>query len=153
MLAEFALKENKWLDDMYKIRSDWIPAYFRHIPRCGLMKTTSRSESSNSFFNGFVNSNNFLINFMINYDTTIAKQRHDNLIVEVNSRNTMPRLLCMVDPLKLEQHASTVYTREIFLKVQKQISKASSMCSQKKKRRYAGLLHYTILFINKKTGE
>nr|KAJ0194419.1 hypothetical protein LSAT_V11C800440710 [Lactuca sativa] len=37
--------------------------------------TTSRSESMNSFFNTYSKSGNLLLNFMMNYDTAIQKQR------------------------------------------------------------------------------
>ncbi|XP_023751749.1 protein FAR1-RELATED SEQUENCE 5-like [Lactuca sativa] len=77
MLSEFHLKDNKWLDDMFNKRDKWIPSYFRDIPMCGLMKTTSRSESSNSFFNVFFSPTNLLVNFMFNFDTALSKQRHE----------------------------------------------------------------------------
>ncbi|XP_076896692.1 protein FAR1-RELATED SEQUENCE 5-like [Bidens hawaiensis] len=48
LIDEFNLSENKWLKDMFAIRESWAPAYFRDIPMCCLMKTSSRSESCNS---------------------------------------------------------------------------------------------------------
>ncbi|GJX58397.1 hypothetical protein Tco_0289787 [Tanacetum coccineum] len=43
---ETDFKENhKWLTKMFNIRSTWIPAYFIDSPLCGLMRTTSRSET------------------------------------------------------------------------------------------------------------
>ncbi|KAK1400807.1 hypothetical protein POM88_000412 [Heracleum sosnowskyi] len=53
IINEFKLEDNKWLSDMYAIRSCWIPAYFRNEPMFGLMRTTSRSESENFFFSQF----------------------------------------------------------------------------------------------------
>ncbi|XP_076892484.1 protein FAR1-RELATED SEQUENCE 5-like [Bidens hawaiensis] len=50
LIDEFNLSENKWLKDMFAIRGSWVPAYFRDIPMCCLMKTTSCCESSNSQF-------------------------------------------------------------------------------------------------------
>ncbi|KAL9674824.1 hypothetical protein QQ045_003023 [Rhodiola kirilowii] len=35
--------------DMYKLRSSWIPIYFRDVTMGGLLRTTSRSKSENSF--------------------------------------------------------------------------------------------------------
>ncbi|XP_035830921.1 protein FAR1-RELATED SEQUENCE 2-like [Helianthus annuus] len=45
VMIEFGLTENKWIDDMFGMRSMWIPAFYRHEPMSGLMRTTSRSES------------------------------------------------------------------------------------------------------------
>ncbi|KAK1393858.1 hypothetical protein POM88_012914 [Heracleum sosnowskyi] len=45
IIKEFKLEDNKWLSDMYGIRSYWIPAYFRNEPMFGLMRTTSRQRN------------------------------------------------------------------------------------------------------------
>ncbi|GKC29005.1 protein FAR1-related sequence 5 [Tanacetum coccineum] len=45
LMKEFKLKNHKWLIKMFNIRSTWIPAYFIDSLLCGLMRTTSRSES------------------------------------------------------------------------------------------------------------
>ena len=50
VMIEFGLTENKWIDDMFGMRSMWIPSFYRHEPMSGLMRTTSRSESENHFF-------------------------------------------------------------------------------------------------------
>ncbi|XP_023766204.2 protein FAR1-RELATED SEQUENCE 4-like [Lactuca sativa] len=76
LMKEFNLEDTRWFKDMFTIRDSWIPGYFSDIPMCGLMKTTSRSESMNSFFNTYSESGNLLLNFMMNYDTAIQKQRN-----------------------------------------------------------------------------
>ncbi|XP_076921805.1 protein FAR-RED IMPAIRED RESPONSE 1-like [Bidens hawaiensis] len=45
IMVEFELDKNKWLTDMFEIRLDWIPTFYREEPLSGLMHTTSRSES------------------------------------------------------------------------------------------------------------
>ena len=48
---EHKLDENVWLSTMYNIREMWVPTYFRAIYYIGgLFRSTSRSESENSFF-------------------------------------------------------------------------------------------------------
>ncbi|XP_035835705.1 protein FAR1-RELATED SEQUENCE 2-like [Helianthus annuus] len=44
VMIEFGLTENKWIDDMFGMRSMWIPAFYRHEPMSSFMRTTSRSE-------------------------------------------------------------------------------------------------------------
>ena len=54
-IAEFELSDNRWFSVMHKLRTDWIPAYFKDVPLSGLMRTTSRSESENKAFQQAVN--------------------------------------------------------------------------------------------------
>ena len=61
---------------MYKIRERWIPAYFKHIPMSGLMRTTSRSESQNSAFNQATHFGSPLVYFMMSYEMLMERQRH-----------------------------------------------------------------------------
>ncbi|XP_076948535.1 protein FAR1-RELATED SEQUENCE 5-like [Bidens hawaiensis] len=42
IMKEYDLESNKWLIDMFDMRYDWIPAYYRDEPLSGLMHTTSR---------------------------------------------------------------------------------------------------------------
>ncbi|KAL9671089.1 hypothetical protein QQ045_008654 [Rhodiola kirilowii] len=50
LITKYDLHGNKWLADMYNIRSSWIPVYFRDVNMGALLRTTTRSESENSFF-------------------------------------------------------------------------------------------------------
>ncbi|GKD11463.1 protein FAR1-related sequence 5 [Tanacetum coccineum] len=89
---------------MFNIRSTWIPAYFIDSPLCGLMRTTSRSESENSFYSYF--------------ETTMEKQRHVQERMDHKTIDTVPKLKTL---LNIEHHASNVYTRSLFELVQKEI--------------------------------
>ncbi|XP_074300126.1 protein FAR1-RELATED SEQUENCE 5-like [Silene latifolia] len=50
VISSYRLTDNEWLDTMFDKRASWIPSYFRDLFMGGLMRTTSRSESENSFF-------------------------------------------------------------------------------------------------------
>ncbi|XP_076954274.1 protein FAR1-RELATED SEQUENCE 5-like [Bidens hawaiensis] len=56
IMVEFELDKNKWLTDMYEIRFDLIPVFYRDELLSGLMRTTSRSERENHFFEKATNS-------------------------------------------------------------------------------------------------
>nr|KAJ0206476.1 hypothetical protein LSAT_V11C500231290 [Lactuca sativa] len=73
LIKEFNLEDERWLKDIFGNKEAWVPTYFSNFPMCGLMKTTSRSESSNSFFNLYSQTENFLRNFMKNYENAIQK--------------------------------------------------------------------------------
>ncbi|GJT86934.1 protein FAR1-related sequence 5 [Tanacetum coccineum] len=92
LMEEFKLENHKWLTKMFNIRSTWIPAYFIDSPLCGLMRTTSRSESENSFFSHFTNSGSTLMNFMNCFETAIEKQRHVQERMDHKTIDTVPKL-------------------------------------------------------------
>jgi hypothetical protein len=46
LLEDFHLHDNITLNKMYRIRKDWVPAFFKNH-YCGLMLSTQRSESMN----------------------------------------------------------------------------------------------------------
>lgn len=48
VMMHYGLERHEWFVGRFNIRSSWVPAYFRDIPLSGLLRTTSRSESSNS---------------------------------------------------------------------------------------------------------
>ncbi|XP_076901518.1 protein FAR1-RELATED SEQUENCE 5-like [Bidens hawaiensis] len=74
LIDEFNLSENKWLKDMFAIRGSWVLAYFRDIPMCCLMKTTSRCESSNSQFKVYSSPGNNLVQFMNCFEMALNAQ-------------------------------------------------------------------------------
>ena len=59
---------------MYKLRGHWVNAYLKDI-FCAWMTTSQRSESLNFFFNGFVNENTKLVEFVHQYDKAVAARR------------------------------------------------------------------------------
>ncbi|PWA80885.1 FAR1 DNA binding domain, Zinc finger, SWIM-type, MULE transposase domain, FHY3/FAR1 family [Artemisia annua] len=48
IMNDFSLNDKKWLNDMFEMRTKRIPAYFRHEPMSGLMRTTSSVQESDS---------------------------------------------------------------------------------------------------------
>ncbi|GKG08199.1 FAR1-related sequence 5-like protein, partial [Tanacetum coccineum] len=93
---------------MFNIRSTWIPTYF----------IDSSSESENSFFSYFTNSGLTLMNFMNCFETAMEKQRHVQERMDHKTIDNVPKLKTL---LKIERHASNVYTRSVFELVQKEI--------------------------------
>ncbi|GJR69128.1 FAR1-related sequence 5-like protein [Tanacetum coccineum] len=111
LMEEFKLENHKWLTKMFNIRSTWIPAYFIDSPLCGLMRTTSRSESENFFFSHFTNSGSTLMNFMNCFEMAMEKKRHVQKRMDHKIIDNVPKLKTL---FKIERHASNVYTRSLF---------------------------------------
>nr|GEV75096.1 hypothetical protein [Tanacetum cinerariifolium] len=107
-------------------RDRWIPSYFKDLPMCCLMKTTSRSESSNAFFWIHSHSSNMLVQFMLCFEAVMEKQRYTQCIVDNRTFESTP---VMFTALPIERFACRVYSRSIFKEVQKEISKGLYYCS------------------------
>nr|GEZ90564.1 protein FAR1-related sequence 5-like [Tanacetum cinerariifolium] len=112
LIEEFNLKENKWLSDMYNIGNQWIPAYFKDVELCGLMRTTSRSDSDNSFFSNFNFEGSTLINFMMCFEVEMERQRHKQ---EILDDSTMLKIPKSKTKLPIEQYAQKKNTKTMFI--------------------------------------
>ncbi|XP_022031658.1 protein FAR1-RELATED SEQUENCE 5-like [Helianthus annuus] len=121
VLQNTNLRRHKWLSDMFSIRDQWVPGYFRDMPMCCLMKTTSRCESSNALFKVNSSASNTLVQFMLCFEIANDGQRYRQRVSEHKTESTSAALST---PLPIEVHAALVYTRSIFKEVQKEISKA-----------------------------
>nr|XP_043619881.1 protein FAR1-RELATED SEQUENCE 5-like [Erigeron canadensis] len=102
----------------FKSRSKWIPAYFIDTPMCGLMRTTSRSKSENAFFSHFTRSASNLVSFMSGFESAMMKQRSKQ---EKLDAETIKKTPILNTKLKIEMHASKLYTKTIFEMIQKEI--------------------------------
>ncbi|XP_057529934.1 protein FAR-RED IMPAIRED RESPONSE 1-like [Amaranthus tricolor] len=68
------LRNNDWLNSMYDIREMWVPAYFRDLYMGGLLRTTSRWESENNFFNYLVNKFLTLVELQMSVYTDVVSK-------------------------------------------------------------------------------
>ncbi|XP_024976204.1 protein FAR1-RELATED SEQUENCE 5-like [Cynara cardunculus var. scolymus] len=125
MIEQYNLGGDPWFTEMYEIRASWIPAYYKDTPMSGLMKTTSRSESSNSYINIYESFWFDLVQFLTNYDVAIEKQRYKQAVHETITRTTYPKLFT---PLCLESQAARVYSQNVFFDIQKELKKAVWFC-------------------------
>ncbi|KAJ9549060.1 hypothetical protein OSB04_021603 [Centaurea solstitialis] len=127
LMTEFSLQGHKWLKYMFKNRHRWIPSFYRDIPMARLMRTTSRSESENSFFSQFFHYGATLMKFIDSFDSAMDKQRNNHRLLNHKTKTTLPKLLT---PLPIEVHASKIYTRSVFKDVQNEIYQSLWSCFQ-----------------------
>ncbi|XP_074314101.1 protein FAR1-RELATED SEQUENCE 5-like [Silene latifolia] len=124
LVNEYNLEGNSWLSKMFRKRRKWIPAYFRDIPMGCLLRTTQRSESQNNFFKRFENAHGTLVEFWMRFQSAIDVQRHTQKQLDRDDDCTLPQLSTS---LKLEAHASMVYTNSDFADFQ--LEATASICS------------------------
>ncbi|KAL3641559.1 hypothetical protein CASFOL_012374 [Castilleja foliolosa] len=125
VLDEFNLKDHAWLGQIFDAREKWIPAYFRDYPLSGLFRTTSLSESVNSFFGRYLNKASNLVEFFMQYDGALEAQRHAQDVLNSETASSIPK---MKTPLPFEKHAMEIYTKKIFLETQSEIAASCYTC-------------------------
>ncbi|KAH6782329.1 hypothetical protein C2S51_007622 [Perilla frutescens var. frutescens] len=125
IMVEFGLADDSWFKSLYDIREDWVPAYFRDLLMSGLCRTTSISESVNSFYSRFLRSKSNLVEFLMNFDSALNTQRHAHAYLDSVDESSIPQLKT---PFTFEKHAATVYTRNKFYEVQKEIEDTCYVC-------------------------
>ncbi|XP_074303997.1 protein FAR1-RELATED SEQUENCE 5-like [Silene latifolia] len=89
-----------------------------------LLRTTQRSESSNSYFKRFESQFGTLVEFWMRYNSVIEQQRHSQRRLDTANEHSM---LEKVGPMKVEMHVSLVYTHPIFADFQNEVKHA--ICS------------------------
>ncbi|XP_057791308.1 protein FAR1-RELATED SEQUENCE 3-like [Salvia miltiorrhiza] len=126
LMDDYDLRDNRWFIDMFALRANWVPAYFRDIKISGLFKTTSMSKSENSFFRRHLNQNADLVQLYMYYVGAMEAQcsTYDTITLadETGSLNLFTQF-------PIEHHASTVYTNKIFKEnVQVEIVSVAATC-------------------------
>jgi hypothetical protein len=95
-----------------------------HLPE--VLRTTSRSDSSNSFFNHFIHQKLCFVEFWLTFDTALECQRHEELKADHISIHSTPVLLT---PWVVEKQASILYTHNMFNIFQNEVIAARDHCS------------------------
>jgi len=108
-------EEDIWLLKMYRLRGHWVNAYLKNIFYAG-MTASQRSESINSFFDGFVNANTKLVEFIHQYDNAFAACRSSASQQDFRGLNSVPN--CTSNPYEIQ--VSKLYTPKIFQLFQKE---------------------------------
>ncbi|XP_074291899.1 protein FAR1-RELATED SEQUENCE 5-like [Silene latifolia] len=125
IMTDYQLVEHEWFSDLYDLREQWIPAYFKDVSMSGLMRVTSRSESENSFFDRFLTPHLTLVEFWVCYESALEAQRHkQSKLNSDNKHSEIPRKT----KSNLEVHASEIYSHNIFKDFQTELVAALSYC-------------------------
>ncbi|XP_074277283.1 protein FAR-RED IMPAIRED RESPONSE 1-like [Silene latifolia] len=126
VMNDFSLEDNTWLNGKFADRHTWIPAYFRNVPMGGLLRTTQRSESANSFFKRFENKYGTLTEFLVRYESATDHQMHSLKLREEENANSIPETLY---GSKWETQAVRSYTHAMFYEFQNQVKLSINTCS------------------------
>lgn len=122
MLAKYDAPPNEDLNLMYQTRLMWVPVYFKDA-FCPFLRSTGRSESTNTIFKDHNLLKGTIENFFHQYDIFQKEVAsvEDGCGLESTQKKTM---YCTRQPI--ERHAEEIYTMGMFLKFQKELLDASA---------------------------
>ena len=86
-IEQYDLNTNDWLTTLFEERHRWIPCYLKSQFWAG-MSTTQRSEGLNAFFDGFINSETSLQQFVVQYDNALRRKAEKEFEADFASSNT-----------------------------------------------------------------
>ncbi|CAL8101117.1 unnamed protein product [Prunus armeniaca] len=121
LMKEYALDNDDWLNNLYDIRSSWVPVYNRSIFFAG-MNTTGRSEGINSFFDGFITPTTNLREFVVKYDQALKRIMDRESDEDFESEH---KYRIVNEGEFLLKHAANLYTRNVFNKFKDEWSKVN----------------------------
>lgn len=115
-VEEVGLEDNDWLNELFVERHSWVPTFIRGEFWAG-MSTTRHDESGHAFFDGFVNCQTTLKQFVDQYDKVLQAKAEKEF--EADFRSFCSTLAC-VTKSPFERQFQTAYTNAKFLEVQKE---------------------------------
>ncbi|XP_074342197.1 protein FAR1-RELATED SEQUENCE 5-like [Apium graveolens] len=146
---KYDLENHNWLNDMYAIRRQWVFAFTKqHF--AASMTTTSRSESMNSFFDGYVKASTGLKEFIEIYTKEMFKrfqkelQKSQSFVVKsMKDCGDYLSKMYLVEKSTLPE----INRRNFFLKVS---IEGSYSCTCKKFEHSGMICRHMIRYLNKK---
>ncbi|XP_058744403.1 protein FAR1-RELATED SEQUENCE 4-like [Vicia villosa] len=118
MVVYYELHDNEWLKALFEERHRWVPIYVRDTFWPG-MSTTQRSESMNSFFDGYVNSKTTLKQFVEQYDNALKDKIEKESMADFRSFNT---IIACVSHFGFEVQFQKAFTNAKFKEFQFEIA-------------------------------
>ncbi|KAK4416826.1 protein FAR1-RELATED SEQUENCE 5 [Sesamum alatum] len=117
MVNKFNAQDDRWLNNLYKIRGKWSPAFnsdFFH----GGVRSTSRSESTNHALNEISTKTISLYEFVLKYEKDLlGKWRRNEADADFFSSQSSPTIA--VQDSKILKHAVKIYTNTMYKEFEK----------------------------------
>ncbi|RWR81878.1 protein FAR1-RELATED SEQUENCE 5 isoform X2 [Cinnamomum micranthum f. kanehirae] len=129
LIDKFGLKKNQWLRSLYSARQKWAPVYLQNT-FIAQISATQQSESTNSYFDGYVFSNTSMQDFVMQYERALASRYEMELEEDIRTTHTKPSLKTT---LPIEKQAANTYTRTVFLKFQEEVFESLGYVANKVK--------------------
>lgn len=127
LIDRYDLREHEWLQAIYGDRWHWVPVYLRDT-FFAEMSITQRSDSINSYFDGYINASTTLQLFVKQYEKALESRYEKEVKADYDTINTAPVLKT---PSPMEKQAAGVYTRRLFIKFQEELVETLTFMANK----------------------
>ncbi|KAF8409870.1 hypothetical protein HHK36_002388 [Tetracentron sinense] len=127
LIERYSLREHEWLQTVYTVRRQWVPVYLRDT-FFAEMSITQRSDSMNSYFDGYVNASTTLQQFVKHYERALESRYEKEVKADYDTMNTAPVLKT---PSPMEKQAAELYTRNLFMKFQEELVETLTFMASK----------------------
>ncbi|WCJ28616.1 FAR1-related sequence 5 [Euphorbia peplus] len=117
LVERYELHDHEWLQTIYADRSQWVPVYLRDT-FFAEMSITQRSDSMNSYFDGYINASTNLNQFFKLYEKALESRNEKEVKADYDTMNT---LAALKTPSPMEKQASELYTRKLFSRFQEEL--------------------------------
>ncbi|MED6192827.1 hypothetical protein PIB30_117980 [Stylosanthes scabra] len=117
LVGRYELLDNEWLQLMYRNRHQWVPVYLRDT-FFGDLSAIHGSDTSNSYFDGFITPTTTVQTLIKQYEKGIAYRYEMEVKEDYDTLNTAPDLRT---PSPMEKQAAGLYTRKIFARFQEEL--------------------------------
>ncbi|KAG7539711.1 Zinc finger SWIM-type [Arabidopsis thaliana x Arabidopsis arenosa] len=117
LLDKYELRDHEWLQAIYSDRRQWVPVYLRDT-FFAEMSLTQRSDSINSYFDGYINASTNLSQFFKLYEKALESRLEKEVKADYDTMNSPPVLKT---PSPMEKQASELYTRKLFMRFQEEL--------------------------------
>jgi hypothetical protein len=125
-MDDHGVGDGDWFADAYKIRGQWVMAHCRDLKMGGVMRTTQRSESENSFFKKFQNNHGTLVEFWMRFESAMDQQRYSQKKLDHDNRHSTPKTF---SHMPIEVDGSKLYTHAVFEAFKEEVKCAMTTCS------------------------
>lgn len=116
-IDKYGLKDNEWLESLYKTREQWVQVYSQDTFIASI-SVDQLSENINSFFGGYLKIHTPLQEFVEQLEKIINGQHEKELEEDSKIRNAKP---LSKTGLPMEDQMAKIYTTAIFLDFQEQL--------------------------------
>lgn len=114
LLDRYDLRKNEWLQAVYNAREQWAPVYFRGT----FFAALSSNQGVSSFLDGYINQQTTMPMFFKQYERALENSLEREIEADYDTICTTPVLKT---PSPMEQQASNLYTKKIFIKFQEEL--------------------------------
>lgn len=142
LVEKYDLREHEWLQAIYADRRQWVPIYLRDT-FFAEMYITQRSDTMNSYFDGYINASTTLQLFVKQYEKALESRYEKEVKADYDTINTAPLLKT---PSPMEKQAGDLYTRKLFMKFQEELVETLTFLATKVEDEEAGSLYQVAKF-------